>query len=113
MTARRWVFGAIALAAAGCAASPHGETTGSQARELVAGGALLVDVRSEGEFRTGHIDGAVNVPVGEIGSRLAELGPRERPIVVYCRSGSRSARARATLEQAGYQVYDLGAMSRW
>lgn len=47
------------------------------------------------------------------GALLLELGTTTRPIVVYCRSGGRSAQATAVLRQAGYQVKDLGPMTAW
>ena len=85
-----------------------------RAHELVKGGASLVDVRSPSEFAAGHIDGARNLPVGEIAGRSAEVGPTDRPVVVYCASGTRSAMARRTLRAAGFKsVYNLGPMSRW
>ena len=78
--------------------------------------ALIVDVRTAAEYRTGHFPGAVNVPVQEIGRRHSELGDKERTIVVYCRSGHRSAAAKAKLDAAGFtHVLDggsLGAMMR-
>lgn len=84
----------------------------SPARQLVADGALLVDVRTPGEFAAGHVEGARNVPVDQIAA--ADVGPKDGAVVVYCRSGGRSAAARATLEKRGYtRVYDLGAMSNW
>jgi rhodanese-related sulfurtransferase len=92
----------------------RGDTSGSDAHDLVADGALLVDVRTPEEFAAGHIAGALNVPVQELDQRMTELGPRERAIVVYCRSGNRSSRAAGQMKSAGYQkVHDLGAMSRW
>jgi len=91
-----------------------GDVSGSEARALVDKGALLLDVRTPGEFAGGHIEGAVNIPVQELGQRLAELGDKDRPIVVYCRSGKRSSRAAGVLKGAGHgAVHDLGAMSRW
>jgi phage shock protein E len=85
-----------------------------QARALVSEGAYLLDVRTPGEFGGGHIEGAVNIPVAELSARLAELPPKETPIVVYCRSGQRSGRAAKILQSAGHtQVHDLGGMSRW
>lgn len=91
-----------------------GKTSGQDARKLVADGAQLVDVRTPEEFSAGHIDGALNVPVGELPKRIGELGAKERPIVVYCRSGARSARAAGILKGAGFtQVHDIGPMSAW
>ena len=91
-----------------------GDTPSPAAHELVKGGARLVDVRSPGEYADGHLPGAVNVPVGEIGNRLADVGSKEAPVVVYCRSGHRSRRAAAALREAGYvAVHDMGAMRNW
>ena len=91
-----------------------GKTSPDDAKRLVAEGARLVDVRSSAEFASGHIDGAVNIPVDQLPGRVAEVGPKEGPVVVYCRSGARSARAASILKAAGYtRVSDLGAMSRW
>ncbi|MCS6915911.1 MAG: rhodanese-like domain-containing protein [Myxococcales bacterium] len=88
--------------------------TGSEARRLVSAGALLVDVRTPEEWASGHLKGAINIPLQELEQRLAELGSRDRSIVLYCHSGNRSSQARRLLERAGFSaVYDLGAMSRW
>ena len=84
-----------------------------EAKRLVADGATLVDVRSEGEFERGHIDGARNIPVQEIAARSSEL-PRGKPVVVYCASGMRSAMAASALRRAGFEtVVNLGPMSAW
>jgi rhodanese-related sulfurtransferase len=85
----------------------------AQAHLLVQKGALLLDVRSPEEFKEGHIEGAVNIPVQDLENRMGEVGPRERSVVVYCHSGMRSGRAAQMLERAGYSVADLGPMSRW
>lgn len=75
-------------------------------RGLDPGGALLVDVRSPGEFAAGALPGARNLPVDELRGRLGEL-PRDRPLLVYCRSGQRSYYAARILEQEGFQVESL------
>ena len=91
-----------------------GTIPAEQAHALVDDGAHLVDVRTPGEFAAGHIDGAVNIPVQEIAERMDEIGKRDEPVVLYCRSGARSGRAKRILEQAGFaSVHNLGAMSRW
>ncbi len=87
--------------------------TKHQGRELVANGALLLDVRTPEEFRERHIDGAVNIPVQELAQRMSELGAKDRPIVVYCRSGARSATATSMMKSAGYEVLDIGGMGSW
>lgn len=74
---------------------------------------VLVDVRTREEFASGHIAGAVNIPVDQISSRLSEF-PTDKPIVLYCRSGNRSSQAAAILNSAGYQgIYDLGGVINW
>jgi rhodanese-related sulfurtransferase len=76
--------------------------------------AQLVDVRSPAEFAAGHVDGARNIPVNEIAARARELSPSDRPIVLYCASGARSAMAARSLRGAGFsRVYNLGPMSSW
>lgn len=86
--------------------------TGAEARQLIAAGALLIDVRTEEEFADGHIEGARNLPVDRVRGELASL-PKDKPIIVYCAVGARSASAAATLHAAGYQVKNLGAMANW
>jgi len=72
---------------------------------------LLVDVRSLAEFADGHITGARNIPLQEIEQRLREL-PKEKEIVLYCRSGNRSGMALRMLQSAGYQnVYNAGGLN--
>ena len=74
---------------------------------------LLIDVRRPEEYESGHIRSAINIPVEELASRP----PTERKdalIILYCRSGARSARAAAALEELGYRgVIDFGGLSRW
>ncbi|MBL8915922.1 MAG: rhodanese-like domain-containing protein [Archangium sp.] len=90
--------------------------TGEAAHQLVQKqGALLLDVRTPQEFAEGHVDGAVNVPVQELEAKLASLpAKKDQDVVIYCRSGVRSARASGILKTAGFtRVHDLGAMSNW
>jgi rhodanese-related sulfurtransferase len=90
------------------------DISSSRARLLVGEGARLVDVRSPAEFAAAHLEGARNIPVGEIGRRARELGGSAKPIVLYCASGTRSALAKRTLKSAGFtQVYNLGSIHNW
>lgn len=92
----------------------RGDVPVAEARRLVEGGARLIDVRTAQEFAGGHIEGAVNIPVQELDRRMAEVGPKDGTVVVYCRSGARSSQAASMLKNAGYaSVHNLGAMSRW
>lgn len=86
--------------------------TCSQKDELVSDGAILIDVRTAQEYAEGHLDGSLNLTVDTISINIEKLVPdKNATIVVYCRSGNRSATAKATLNNLGYEnVYDLGAM---
>lgn len=91
----------------------RGRITGKVAREKVAAGALLLDVRSEAEFKGGGIPGAKNIPVQVLASKLGDLD-RARPIIVYCASGMRSGTAASMLRRKGFaEVHDLGPAAAW
>ncbi len=89
----------------------------AQGKALIeAGGALVVDVRTVDEYREGHLVGAQNIPVEDPDLWLARTEPldRDRPTVVYCRSGRRSLAAAQQLVEAGFtKVYDLGGVQDW
>lgn len=109
-----WVVVVVVLAALFVGSRMLGKKDSSAAHALVAEGAALVDVRTPGEYAAGHLDGAVNIPVDQIASRAKEIGAKDRPVVVYCRSGARSAAAASALQQLGFtKIEDLGAMSNW
>jgi phage shock protein E len=100
------IFAAVLLIVFGRMArsGPSGEAVAA----LKARGARVVDVRSSDEFASGHVAGAVNVPVDTIVQKPASVGKKDVPVLVYCRSGARSARAASALQAAGYEVLDLG-----
>lgn len=73
----------------------------------------LVDVREPYEWDAGHIDGAVHIPMGELGARQDELAS-DRTIVAVCRSGNRSGQVVQALRRAGYEAENLdGGMQAW
>ena len=73
--------------------------------------AVLLDVRTKEEFSEGHIEGSLNLPIGEIDRAVALIPDKSVPIYVYCRSGNRSARAATYLKGNGYtSVYDIGGI---
>ncbi len=76
---------------------------------LVRNGAVILDVRSPGEFKNGHIKGSLNIPVDQIRSRTAELKKKGKPVITCCRSGARSAMARSILQSAGIECHNGGA----
>lgn len=69
--------------------------------EMVKGGALILDVRTREEFNSGHIKGAVNVPLNELPREIAKL-KKERTIITCCASGMRSASAKRMLRSRGF-----------
>jgi rhodanese-related sulfurtransferase len=90
------------------------EVQGPEARQLVAAGARLLDVRSPEEFNGGHLPGAINIPVQQLEGRTGEVGPPDHDVVVYCRSGHRSTRAAELLRERGFtKVHNLGPMTAW
>ena len=70
-------------------------------RKLDAGEAVLVDVREADEWRAGHVAGTIHIPLGELAGRIGEL-PRDREVLLLCRSGNRSGRATRFLRAQGY-----------
>lgn len=77
------------------------------ARKLIAEGAVVIDVRSAEEYSKEHLQQAPNIPVDEFAGRIGEVdkmvsGDKTKPVVVYCAAGSRAARAKQSLEAAGY-----------
>ena len=108
------VLGLVGIMILWTLAKRRGDISIAEARHLVANGALLLDVRSPPEFSSGHISGAVNIPLADLAGRLAELGPKTRPVVLYCASGARSGVAARMLKRSGFATArNLGAMSRW
>ena len=77
-------------------------------------GVRVVDVRTEGEFRQGHLPDAVNVPLNEFDKFLTRY-EKEEPVLFYCRSGNRSGTALYQAKQRGYQqVFHIkGGISAW
>jgi hydroxyacylglutathione hydrolase len=90
------------------------ELTVESAVTQIASGVAIVDVRSTSEWMSGHIPGAVHVPLGTLRDRSSEL-PRDRPVIVYCQTGGRSSIAVSTLLAAGLrQAANLrGGLAAW
>ncbi len=75
---------------------------GSSVRDKIKAGARVVDVRTPVEYADGFYPRAINIPLAVLPARMAELGPKDTPIVLYCASGSRSGFGARLLKQAGY-----------
>lgn len=83
----------------------------NEARRLMDEGAVLVDVRTQQEWDEGHGPDSILIPLDQLEARLGEL-PKDKPILVCCRSGARSGNAAGWLNQQGYQVFNLGPWQR-
>jgi len=80
-------------------------------RELMMNGAIIVDVRTPGEFASGHIPKSINIPFDQLKNQLSYLSDKQKPIICCCASGVRSGAARRILALKGYKnVYNGG---RW
>jgi len=73
-------------------------------------GAIILDVRTKGEFQQGHIKNAMNIPVDSLSSNLSKLKDKDKTIIACCASGMRSRGAKNILKSNGYtKVYNGGA----
>ena len=82
------------------------------ARKAVENGAIIVDVRTSQEFKQKHVKGAINLPIEEIMKGAINL-PKNKELVLYCRSGSRSKTSAKVLREQGWIVYDVATQSDW
>lgn len=82
------------------------EVSREAAQKSIEDGAQLIDVRAEHEWDAGHIAGATHLPLDELAGRTAEIDP-ERPVVLYCRGGTRSTMATDALAEAGFDAAKL------
>lgn len=100
----------------GSGGARYSRITASEAEALMEGeDVVIVDVRTAAEFSAGHIPRAINIPVESISAvPPASLDDRDATILVYCRSGSRSAQAARRLLRLGYTtVHDFGGINSW
>lgn len=78
--------------------------------ELMKNGAVILDVRSKGEYAGGHIKGSLNIPVDQLSGNLSKLKDKNKPIITCCASGMRSASAKSILKSNGYiEVHNGGS----
>jgi rhodanese-related sulfurtransferase len=89
-------------------------TVDELAEKLANGKPVLIDVREPNEFASGHVPGATNIPLGQLGARLGKLDPAAETLVI-CQSGHRSATAVSALKRAGFEhAYSVkGGTSAW
>lgn len=75
---------------------------------LVKQGAVILDVRSKGEYQGGHIKGSINIPLDSLGNQVSKF-EKDKPIITCCASGMRSASAKSILKSKGFTaVYNGG-----
>ena len=76
-------------------------------KELVKNGAQIIDVRSPAEFQSGHIKGAINIPLQSLDKNLAKI-KKDKPVITCCASGMRSSSAKSILKAKGYNEVHNG-----
>ena len=77
-------------------------------------GSVLLDVRTVGEYRQGHVPGSLNIPLDELNRVGSKVPKKDTPLFVHCLSGGRSSQAVHTLKQMGYKnVKDIGGINRY
>jgi len=72
-------------------------------KALVEKGAVIVDVRTPGEYSGGHIKGSINIPLDSLERNLSKLKDKQKPVITCCASGMRSGRAKGILQSKGYE----------
>ena len=111
-----WIL-LVTVAYGGCDSRAADISAQALLSRLKAGDApVVIDVRSQQEYRGGHVPGAINLPHTEIAAHLDELRPyRDRDVVLYCKSGRRAAIAKKVLSDAGFtRLFHLsGDMDGW
>ena len=86
--------------------------TSVDVKEKIRQGSVTIDVRTPSEYQSGHYTGAKNIPLQELQDRLAEIGDKNKAVVIYCASGMRSAKAAKILAAAGFtDVTNAGGLS--
>ena len=107
---------AFAIASCTAAASPA-KIDASAGRSMMTDdpSIVLVDVRTSEEYAAGHIPGAILIPLSELAAEAdGQLPDKDAKIIVYCRSGNRSAQAAELLDGLGYtRIYDMGGIVDW
>jgi phage shock protein E len=76
---------------------------------LIKNGAVILDVRTRGEYAGGHVKGSINVPLDQLNGHIDKLKKKNKPVVTCCASGMRSGSARRILESSGIEAYNGGS----
>ncbi|MDO8281408.1 MAG: rhodanese-like domain-containing protein [Thermodesulfovibrionia bacterium] len=85
-----------------------------KARKMIDEGAVIIDVRSENEYQTSHLDSTVNIPLPELKDKIGKtVADKGKVVLLHCRSGSRSFAGKRILKSMGYEnVFNLGSFKR-
>jgi len=76
--------------------------------EWIQNGAVIIDVRTPGEYRGGHVKGSKNIPLNEIGKQMDKIKKMNKPVITCCASGARSGSAASKLKAAGIEAVNGG-----
>jgi phage shock protein E len=80
-------------------------------KDFISNGAVIIDVRTVGEYQEGHIRNSKNIPLNIISSKIEEIKKLNKPVIVCCRSGMRSAQAVSILKKNDIEVINGGGWS--
>ena len=83
----------------------------AELRQLLSQGAVILDVRTPEEYKSGHIAGSRNIPLDTLPARISEIRQIKKPLVTVCQSGMRSSTARSFLESQGIPATNGGSWS--
>ena len=81
-------------------------------KEFIAKGAIIIDVRTAGEYGNGRIKGSKNIALDQLGSQVEAIKKLDKPVIVCCQSGMRSAQAASLLKKHGIEVINGGGWQR-
>jgi rhodanese-related sulfurtransferase len=89
------------------------EVTATEAKQIIERGSQLIDVRTDVEYAAGHIPGARHIPLSDVQRESGGLD-KDQPIVIYCRSGNRSAPAADAFAASGWDAHSIeGGLLGW
>lgn len=79
--------------------------------DYIAKGAVILDVRTDSEYKSNHIDSAIHIPLAELKNRIKEIKKLNKPVIAHCASGMRSGSAATILQSNGVDAINGGGLS--
>lgn len=109
-----FLLAAVAVIVVFLVLRPTSHAQGGDVEAALRDHALVIDVRTTGEYAAGHLPGVTNVPINRLAKEIVALAPdHDRPIALHCASGGRSGSGCEMLKKMGYtRVYNLGSYGR-